>query len=105
MDDLREAVWSELDRQRPAVSTQRRHLQRGYVELLEGLLTEDERQLPSGFPATRVDLSQSDIRAAARAELKAVRDAARRARGADAATRAHLDDIADRIDDLLENDG
>ncbi|OZC02250.1 zinc-dependent metalloprotease [Rubricoccus marinus] len=97
MDAVREDIWSELARQRPAISTQRRHLQRGYVETLEALMTEDERR--------GTDLSQSDIRAAARAELKTIRTQARRARGADAATRAHLDDIADRIDDLLENDG
>ncbi len=96
MDAVREDVWSELAPPRPTIATQRRHLQRGYVETLESLMTEDERR--------GTDLSQSDIRAAARAELKTVRAQARRARGADAATRAHLDDIADRIDTLLDTD-
>jgi hypothetical protein len=102
MDDVRGYVTSELRQRRPAIGTQRRHLQRGYVEALTGLLTADERPRPSGF--TRVDISQSDIRAAARAQLKAIRDDARRASGADAATRAHLDDLADRIDDALDTD-
>ncbi|MEM1054846.1 MAG: zinc-dependent metalloprotease [Bacteroidota bacterium] len=102
MDDLRQAVFSELEDRRPAVEAQRRHVQRGYVETLERLMMTDERPLPSAF--TRVDISQSDIRAEARRQLKAVRDAARSARGADAATRAHLDDLADRIDDHLEMD-
>ncbi|MEL6614985.1 MAG: zinc-dependent metalloprotease, partial [Bacteroidota bacterium] len=105
MDALRGEIWSELDARRPAIETQRRHLQRGYIEALEGLLTTDERPLPPGFPLTRVDISQSDIRAAARAQLKTLRSAARRARGADAATRAHLDDIADRIDAILDPEG
>ena len=102
MADVRGYVFSELRQRRPAIETQRRHLQRGYVEALVGLLTADERPRPSAF--TRVDISQSDIRAAARAQLKAVRAAARRASGADAATRAHLDDVADRIDEALDTD-
>jgi len=102
MDDLRGYVFAEMDAARPTIGTQRRHLQRGYVETLESLLTTDERPMPSAF--TSVDLSQSDVRAAARRQLKAVRDAARSARGADAATRAHLDDLADRIDETLDVD-
>ena len=102
MDDLRGYVFAEMDAARPTIATQRRHLQRGYVETLESLLTTDERPMPSAF--TSVDLSQSDVRAAARRQLKAVRDAARSARGADAATRAHLDDLADRIDETLDVD-
>ena len=101
--DLRGAVWRELDRPRPAVATQRRHVQRAHVELLSALLTSDAD--PGPRSRTRVDVSQSDLRAGARAELKAIRAAARAARGADAATRAHLDDIADRVDELLDTDG
>ena len=50
MDDLREDVWAELDARRPAVDVYRRNLQRGYVERLASLLTEDERAPPRPRP-------------------------------------------------------
>ena len=51
-----------------------------------------------------MDVSQSDIRPLVRAQLKTIRGdvqmGARRTR--DAMTRAHLEDIVARIDDILE---
>ena len=104
LGDLRAAVWSELDARRPVVDVYRRNLQRGHVERLGALMTEDERSLPEAVRFLSVDVSQSDIRAAARGELRRIQDAARRAsaRTQDAATRDHLDDVAARIEAVLD---
>ena len=52
MDALRGRVWAELDDRRPAVDVFRRNLQRGYLEQLAALMTEDERELPDGRSPT-----------------------------------------------------
>ncbi|GAB5534225.1 MAG: zinc-dependent metalloprotease [Rubricoccaceae bacterium] len=104
MNDATRGVWIELETERPVIDAHRRALQRGHIERLEMLLTDDERPLPPGFPGSRTDYSQSDIRAMARAQLKVLRNAARglTPRAGDNATVQHLDDIADRIDAVLD---
>lgn len=107
MADLRADVWSELDARRPAVDVYRRNLQRGYVERLATLLTEDEREgTPARYRHLAVDVSQSDVQAAARGALRRLRDDARAAaeRTRDAATRDHLEDVAARVDALFDAD-
>jgi hypothetical protein len=107
MSDLRRDVWAELDDRQPEVDVFRRNLQRGYVERLAALLTEDERDLPERVAYLGLDVSQSDVRAAARGALRRVRAAAesgaRRTR--DAVTRDHLLDVAARIDALFDDGG
>ena len=104
LDDLRTRVWRELADRRPAVDVFRRNLQRGYVEQLAALVTEDERPLPSSVAYLGVDVSQSDLRASARGQLRRVQRDARAAlaRTPDAATRDHLEDIVARIEDTLD---
>ena len=104
MDDLREDVWAELDARRPTVDVFRRNLQRGYVEQVSALMTEDERPLPAPVRFLGVDVSQSDVRAAARGALRRVQADARAAlaRAQDAATRDHLADVVARIEDTLD---
>jgi hypothetical protein len=107
MDDLREGVWSEL-RSGRAIDTYRRNLQKAHVERLEYLLTaESQRKLPDfgGYrKSTAVTTSQSDIPSIARAELRRIQRSARSAAGrtGDAMTRYHLQDIVDRIDEILD---
>jgi hypothetical protein len=70
MEDLRGAVWTEL-RSGGSITVYRRNLQRGYLERMAWLMTEEPRRLPS-FSAgsvNGVNVSQSDIRAYARGEL------------------------------------
>ena len=107
MDDLRADVWAELEDRRPAVDVYRRNLQRGYVERLVALLTEDERDLPARFRYLGVDVSQSDVRAAVRGALREVRDDARAGAGrtTDAATRDHLLDVVARVDAAFDTRG
>jgi len=104
MNNVTRGVWSELETEQPVIDAHRRALQRGHIERLEMLLTTDERPLPPGFPGSQTDYSQSDIRAMARAQLKVLRAAARglTPRAGDDATVQHLDDIADRIDAVLD---
>ena len=104
MDGLRGRVWSELDARRPTVDVFRRNLQRGYLEQLAEVMTEDERDLPEPVAFLGVDVSQSDVRAAARGALRRVQADARAAlaRTADAATRDHLADVVARVDETLD---
>ena len=103
MDDLRAAVWSELDGRRPTVDVFRRNVQRGYLEQLAALMTEDERPLPAQVRYLGVDVSQSDVRASARGALRRVQADARtaQARTQDPATRDHLADVVARVEDTL----
>ncbi|CAN5736600.1 zinc-dependent metalloprotease [soil metagenome] len=104
MSDVSNAVWREL-RDGSAIDPYRRNLQRGHLARLEYLMTE-EPNFPQGRGVwnTPVNVSQSDIRAAARGELAALRGriVAARARSSDAMTRLHLNDAVARIDDVLE---
>ena len=105
MSDLKAGVWNELRISRPVVDTYRRNLQRGYLERLEYLLTEEPDPRFAAFFGA-VDVSQSDIRAVVRGQLKELRaeslNASRRTR--DSVTRYHLLDLVDRIDTVLDVD-
>lgn len=108
--DVREAVWSELETG-SAVDPYRRNLQRAYLEQIESLMTKEveapSEQMRAFVGFTPVDVSQSDIRAYARGELRALQQSVRTAlnRTQDRATRLHLDDVLARIDDILNPRG
>lgn len=105
LDDVREAVWTGVSRGRP-IDAYRRNLQRGYLERMEWLMTEEPDPPPDfpGFGGMRVDVSQSDIRPLVRHQLTTLRDEAGRGRfgTSDPRTRWHLEDVMARIDDILE---
>ena len=107
--DLRNSIWTEL-RNRSTIDTFRRNLQRGYLERLHMLMTEEAPPTPSffaNFGFVNIDVSQSDIRAYVRGELETLKTDVNRAlnRGvADNMTRLHLRDIAARIDEILEGE-
>jgi hypothetical protein len=85
--DLREGLWSEVSRRRP-VSVFRRNLQRAHVNRLMELMEENAD-------------TPSDVRALARAELKAIeRLAGRGASRYSGTVRYHLEDIAASIAEL-----
>jgi len=108
MTDLREAVWTELARGRP-IEAYRRNLQRGYLERMEFLMTEEPTAPPARFAGRRtaVDVSQSDIRAFVRGELNVLKGQIQRAlrRSLNTATRYHLEDAVVRIDAILHPEG
>jgi hypothetical protein len=105
--DLRAGIWGELQSGR-AIDTYRRALQRAHVERLEFLM-KGEQPAAGGFGgfgggATRINASQSDIPALARAELKSLRTSLNgaKARFSDRMTQAHIDDLIERINKMLD---
>jgi hypothetical protein len=60
------------------------------------------RNLDAFFSGTSVNVSQSDIRAVVRAELKTLRSQLRNARGADDMSRIHIADAYERVDNILD---
>ena len=105
--DAHAAVWSELRSWRP-VDEYRRNLQRGYVERLNYLMTQELPPIPPEFArfitATLVSVAQSDIRAYARGDLEQVKREATAAltRITDRVTGLHLRDIVARVDRILD---
>ena len=110
MADLRDGVWSELDSRSP-IDPYRRNLQRGYIERMEWLMTEEPERPQGGFfgppQPPVVDVSQSDIRPFVRGELTTLSDQIRGALSGrlDTATRYHLEDALVRIDRVLDPNG
>lgn len=109
MDDLRNAIWRELDNNRPEIDVFRRNLQRGYIERMEYLMTEEPTIPPqfAQFFNINVDVSQSDIRPIVREQLQLLQDGISSAlsRTNDRATRTHLIDARERIKDVLNPNG
>jgi hypothetical protein len=108
MDDLRHAIWSEIDSNTPEIDVFRRNLQRGYIERMEYLMTEEPSVSAqfSQFFSINVDVSQSDIRPIVREQLETLEDDVAQAisRANDRATRTHLVDVEQRIDNVLSTD-
>ncbi|MEZ4588229.1 MAG: zinc-dependent metalloprotease [Gemmatimonadales bacterium] len=107
LEDLRRAVWLDPAGGR-AIDAYRRALQRAYLERVETLMTE-ELPRPQGNPffgpqSPPPSVARSDIRPLLRAELVALKRSAQSgaSRASDRLTRAHLADVASRIDAILE---
>jgi hypothetical protein len=104
---LRSGIWGELTR-RESVDTYRRSLQRAHIERLEYLMTEEQAFVPPDFRPfvghTPIDVSQSDIRALARAELNLLSAQLKKAlpSAPDSMTRYHYEDLIQRIAQILE---
>jgi hypothetical protein len=107
--DLRGGIWAELE-SGDAIDPYRRNLQRGYLERLDYLMTAEVEAPPPEYRQyidfTPVDVSQSDIRARVRAELKTLRENVQQGlrRTTDDTTRMHLNDVLARIDQTLEGE-
>ena len=89
MSDLTSGIWSELD-SAASIDLYRRNLQRAHVELLSGQIEEEH--------------PESDLPALCRGELESILDAieALDTTGIDRTTALHLDDIRNRIGQLLD---
>ncbi|KPK60946.1 MAG: glutaminyl-tRNA synthetase [Gemmatimonas sp. SG8_38_2] len=108
LGDLRESIWSELSTG-SSINVYRRNLQRGYLERMNWLMTEEPEAPPAFFAAsvTSVNVAQSDIRPFVRGDLGALKrqiDRALSRGGLDQATRLHLQDAVARIDVILDPD-
>ena len=106
MQDLRKGLFSELNSGK-TIDAYRRNLQRGYIDRMAYLMTKDQTPIPTQFrrfvSRTNVDVSQSDIRAITRAELKTLESTIKSglARTNDNMSRIHLNDALQRIDAIL----
>lgn len=106
-DDIRAGIFSEVSRGR-SIDVHRRNLQRAYVERMEYLMTEELPNVPAAFRTwagyTPVDVSQSDIRPLVREQLKRLKtDIDRVAPGmGNRITKAHLEDLSERIGLILD---
>ena len=106
MQQLTSGLWEEV-KQGKTPDTYRRNLQRAHVERLGYLLAEEQKlsanQRRSGR-VTAINVSQSDIRAAARFELKKLHKLVKsKSKSAKAINKAHLEDMLSRISKLLES--
>ncbi|RNC87624.1 MAG: DUF5117 domain-containing protein [Winogradskyella sp.] len=105
MKDIRSGLFSELRTGRK-IDIYRRNLQRAYIERMEFIMKNEQPQVPAAFRrfvrGTNVNVSQSDIRAIVRAELKSLRSQLRNARGGDTMSRIHISDALERVNDILD---
>jgi len=106
MAQLRKGIWSELPRGK-SIDTYRRNLQKAHIDRLAYLMTaenQDKKPELGGYQkSTAVNMSQSDIRSLARAELNILKREVRNAisRTSDSMSKYHLQDSAERIDMIL----
>lgn len=105
LEDLTDGIWREVKKGKTP-DTYRRNLQRAHIERLAYLLSEeqklsDNQRRYGGY--TTIDVSQSDIRAAARAELnglyKMVNTKRKSAKGI---AKAHLEDAKSTLEQILK---
>jgi hypothetical protein len=100
MQDLRKGVFSEANVTKN-VDVYRRNLQRGYVDRMAFLMTED---LESRRNDDYYNVSQSDVRALVRGELNTLKRqvAAAGNRQVNTVTKYHYRDLVKRIEDILD---
>ena len=105
--DIRAAVWADVTSAKKN-DTYRRNLQRAHIERLEYLMNEEPTPPAGNLRAyagyTAIDVSQSDIRAIARGELKTLKAqlSASLLKTTDTISRYHLDDCVARINRVLD---
>ena len=107
--DTRAAVWGDLAGG-PAPDTYKRNLHRGYIDRMNFLMTQEAPAPPANIPPQflalfpRMNVSQSDIRALARAELELLerQTTAAAGRASNPLIRAHYRDAAVRIGRVLD---
>lgn len=97
--DVRKGLFSELATTKN-IDTYRRNLQRAFVARMEYMMNNEANP----FQARQVSISQSDIRPAVRAELKALKSQVTSAKGkyTDRASKAHLEDLLERVNSILD---
>ena len=93
LEDVRSGVWSELS-SHSAIDVYRRNLQRAYLHAAHQLMESEDEEVIG-----------TDIQAMIRGELRTLlNDVESAASGtADRATRLHLEDIQERITNILED--
>jgi len=106
-DDLKKGIWSELVTKKP-IDNYRRNLQKSFVERLGTMINPTTGQTNTGFVITfgppSPDPRKTDIPSVARGMLRQLKTEVRAAIPAttDRMSRFHLQDVADRIDRILD---
>ena len=92
LSDLQEGVWAEIY-SGDAINTYRRNLQRVYLEAMKQKLDPESENYD--------EVAMSDIQPQLKEALRTLHDDLEGSRGANAASRAHLNDAEERIEDIL----
>jgi hypothetical protein len=103
LEDIRKGIWSEVySSGTNNIDAFRRNLQREYLSSISAMFEEDTQG--GGFRGPTLDIKDSDIRPALRYELTELRKevVSNISSRTNAETRAHLNDVLTRIDDILE---
>ncbi len=102
LNDLKKSIWSELPARKP-VDIYRRNLQKSYINTLSNLVSSTTSVSVAGITVTTTSLDKSDVKSVVRAHLASLRTEviAATAAIADPMTKFHLQDIAKRIDNIL----
>lgn len=106
MTDLRKGTWSELTTKQP-IDIYRRNLQKMYVEAVDNLINPDGGrntiQFSFGTPVPQINPKTTDAISIAKAQLRSLASEIRAALPLykDANSRAHLQDVLDRINQAL----
>ena len=107
LNELRKGIWSELTLRKP-IDIYRRSLQKSFVESLNRIISPETGSsfilTPSGFSAAMPTSKTSDALSISKAQLRVLAAEIRAALPGykDAASRAHLQDVLDRIDETLK---
>jgi Met-zincin/Domain of unknown function (DUF5117)/Domain of unknown function (DUF5118) len=107
LNDLKKGIWSELVGRKP-IDVYRRNLQKSYVSILDNLLNSPAASAGGiiiffGGGAPPVNLDKSDIKSVVRAHLVVLKAevTAAAAGVSDPMSKYHLQDVAKRIDKVL----
>ena len=109
LDDLKKGIWGELASKKP-IEIYRRNLQKSYVERIGQIISPASGTsvggifITMGAPAAMTDTKKSDIISVLKANLRSLRAEIKAAYPAmsDKMTQYHLQDVADRIDRILD---
>ena len=105
--NLHDGAWSELKKS-DVINIYRRNMQRGYIDRMEWLMTQEPEPIPPLFrrfiDTTDVLVGQSDIRSYVRAELETLKAEIKKALPGvrDKGTTYHLKDVLVRIENILK---
>jgi hypothetical protein len=106
MTDLRTGIFSEVN-SRKDINLYRRNLQRAYLERMEYLMTNQQKEIPARYrryvTRSNINVKRSDISAVVRAELEELQQSLRNAqnRFPDKMSRIHAKDLVERIELIL----
>lgn len=109
LGDLKQGIWTELPARKP-IDIYRRNLQKSYVERIGQIINPPSISssfsiiFSIGSPAAMTDTKKSDIISLLKANLRSLRSEIRTAFPGitDKMTQYHLQDVADRIDRILD---